>query len=88
MSRWSQIIQSAAPLPDYMIIDGARISAAGRDTIEVNDPGSGLKLCDVPAATPDYGLASGGMKQSGIGRQKGLAALANYVEKKAIAITL
>jgi len=31
MSRWSQIIQSAAPLPDYMIIDGARILSEGRE---------------------------------------------------------
>jgi len=53
MSRWSEVIQSVAPLPDYMIIEGTRISAEDRDVIDVYDPGSGLRLCAVPAATAD-----------------------------------
>lgn len=53
MTRWAQSIQSAGPLPDYMVLDGQRVLAGSRDQIETVDPGSGLTLSCVPAGTAD-----------------------------------
>ena len=53
MNRWMDAIRSVAPLPDFMVIDGTRITAEGRDHIEIYDPGSGLPLAEVPAGSAD-----------------------------------
>ena len=51
MSRWAEAIASAGDLPHYMVVDGERVAAGGREETETRDPGSGLSLCHVPAAT-------------------------------------
>jgi acyl-CoA reductase-like NAD-dependent aldehyde dehydrogenase len=53
MNRWQDAIQSVAPLPDYMVIDGTRVMSDGRDHIEICDRGSGLSLTEVPAGSAD-----------------------------------
>ncbi|MBL8904800.1 MAG: aldehyde dehydrogenase, partial [Rhizobiales bacterium] len=42
-----------APLPDYMVIDGARWNGRGGEVIEVLDPASGGLIGSVPAGTED-----------------------------------
>ena len=49
MSRWIEAISNAGELPNYLLIDGQKIFARGRDQIETFDPGSGLHLTAVAA---------------------------------------
>ena len=49
MSRWIEAISNAGELPNYLLIDGQKIFAGGRDQIETFDPGSGLLLTAVAA---------------------------------------
>ena len=49
MSRWIEAISKAGELPNYLLIDGQKIFAGGRDQIETFDPGSGLLLTAVAA---------------------------------------
>lgn len=76
MNRWQDTIRSVAPLPDYMVIDGTRVMSDGRDHIINGYHASGDTV------------PFGGMKQSGIGREKGLAALANYCEVKSVTVSI
>lgn len=52
-NRWAEVITSAGTLPNHMIIDGEPVSGDNRFVIDVSDPGSGLKLCEIPAGTVD-----------------------------------
>ena len=49
MSRWIEAISKAGELPNYLLIDGQKVFAGGRDQIETFDPGSGLLLTAVAA---------------------------------------
>ena len=58
MSRWTDAIASAGDLPTHMVIDGERVPVDGRSVIETFDPGCGLPLPAVPAATLEDANAS------------------------------
>lgn len=48
---WRGALDRMAPLPDYMVIDGARWNGRGGEVIEVLDPASGGLIGSVPAGT-------------------------------------
>jgi acyl-CoA reductase-like NAD-dependent aldehyde dehydrogenase len=50
MTRWSDAVEQAGELPDYLYIDGERVRDASLESIETRDPASGLPLASVPAA--------------------------------------
>ena len=72
MTDWSEAINAAGELPDYLYIDGHRVQDASLDSIDSYDPASGLLLTSVPAGNstsideaveffplaPDFFLAS------------------------------
>lgn len=49
MTSWQQAVDQAGALPDYIYIDGERVTDNSLDTIENFDPGSGARLGSVLA---------------------------------------
>lgn len=49
MTRWSEAINQAGELPNYLHIDGERVKDSSLGPIETLDPGSGTRLSAVPA---------------------------------------
>ena len=49
MTDWSEAINAAGELPDYLYIDGHRVQDSNLDSIDSYDPASGLLLTSVPA---------------------------------------
>jgi len=49
MKYLNESIEQAGALPDYLIIDGERVTDSALDTIVVEDPGSGTRIATVPA---------------------------------------
>ena len=49
MTSWQQAIDQAGTLPDYIYINGERVTDNSLDSIETFDPGSGQRIGAVPA---------------------------------------
>ena len=49
MKCLNESIEQAGALPDYLYIDGERVTDSALDTIAVEDPGSGTHIATVPA---------------------------------------
>lgn len=85
-----------------MFIDGHWEMGSSNETFEIADPSTEETIAEVPRANETdveraihaahealhgpWGEMRPGYKQSGIGREKGLETLANYLQTKAIVI--